>query len=190
MNDRHHVVRIDIEPDQENPDRGETHGWQVRVSFRGRRRTKFFADRKYGGSDHALEAAKSYRDELLQQREKEYEEGPVERRAQSRSLSGVAGIRLAYKNDVPYIEANWVVDGARSVSSFSVDRWGLRKAVWQACKARAAGRGYRDPKRVQGMFDRAFPTLRDHMNGHEGDGRASSEVPEVQTHALDQAMRP
>ncbi len=158
MNPNHHVVRIDIEPTEEQPKRSATHGWQVRVSFQGKRRTKFFADRKYGGRDKALALAIEHRDRLLAERPGP-EDGPVERRAQSRSTSGVAGVRLAFKNGSAYVEANWIAGGKRSVSSFSVERWGLRKAAWQACKARAVGRGVRDPQRVHEMFERAFPNL-------------------------------
>jgi hypothetical protein len=184
MSSHHHVVRIDIEPDEENPHRSQTHGWQVRVSFRGIRRTKFFADQKYGGREEALELAVAYRDTLLAEREAMHEAGPVERRAQKRSSSGVAGVRLAFKNEIAYVEANWVRDGNRSVSSYSVDRWGLRKAVWQACKARALGRGISDPKRIQSMFDIAFPNVRERLEGrsngkaaqigHWGDGTSAS----------------
>lgn len=177
MQDHHHVVRIDIAPDDDNPHRSHTHGWQVRVSFNGRRRTKFFADQKHGGRDEALAKAIEHRDELLAEREAMRAEGPSERRAQARSTSGVAGVRLAYKSDTPYIEANWVGEEGRAVSSFSVERWGLRKAVWQACKARAVGLGVRDPKRVQTMFDRAYPNLRENLTatmelGYSGDGHA------------------
>jgi len=108
MSAHHHVVRIDIEADEENPHRSQTHGWQVRVSFRGRRRTKFFADQKYGGRDEALKLAVAQRDAMLAEREAMHEAGPVERRAQSRSTSGIAGVRLAFKNEIAYIEANWV----------------------------------------------------------------------------------
>jgi hypothetical protein len=170
MIDHHHVVRIDIEPDDENPKRSQTHGWQVRVSFEGERRTKFFADRKYGGRDKALELALAYRDELLAERKELHQDGPPVRRAQTRSTSGVAGVRLAFKNDTPYVEANWVTDDGRSVSSFSVARWGLRKAVWQACKARAVGRGVRSPQRVQDMFDVAYPKLKAFLDAHSQDG--------------------
>lgn len=177
MSRHHHVVRIDIGPDEDNPKRSQTHGWQVRVSFQGRRRTKFFADRKYGGREEALAAAVVYRDELLAEREAMRQAGPLERRPQERSTSGVAGIRLAFKGDAAYIEANWVDERGRSVSSFSVDRWGLRKAVWQACKARALGRGVRDPQRVQAMFDTAYPNLKEALERSledRGDGSADA----------------
>jgi hypothetical protein len=182
MSKHHHVVRIDIEPDDENPYRSRTHGWQVRVSFHGERRTKFFADQKYGGREEALRLAVEHRDRLLEEREAMRAGGPSERRAQARSTSGVAGIRLTYKNATAYIEANWVDDDGRSVSCFSVERWGLRKAVWKACKARSMGRGVRNPEHVQQMFDRALPNLQSALEARVsqspgGDGTASASTP-------------
>jgi hypothetical protein len=179
MDPHHHVVRIDIEPDEDNPKRSQTHGWQVRVSFRGERRTKFFADQKYGGREAALALALEHRDELLAERVVQAESGPAERRAQARSTSGVAGIRVAFKGDAPYVEANWVTGSGRSVSSFSVERWGLRKAVWQACKARAIGRGVRDPGRVQRMFDTAYPKIRFLLDGRSAGGDGEMREREV-----------
>ena len=157
MSDHHHVVRIDIEPSEEGGRRSSTHGWQVRVSHNGERKTKFFADRKYGGREAALALAVEHRDKLLAARPPA--RGPVERRAQKRSTSGVAGVRLAFKGTTPYVEANWVGADGRSVTSHSVARWGLRKAAWRACRSRAVGLGVRDPERVQAMFDTAYPNL-------------------------------
>lgn len=171
MAKHHHVVRIDIEPSEANPRRSSTHGWQVRVSHAGERRTKFFADRKYGGREAALQLAIAHRDRLLAERPEQV--GPVERRAQARSASGVAGVRLAFKNETPYIEANWVSDDGRSVTSYSVDRWGLRKATWQACKSRALGLGVREIERVQAMFETAYPNLQESLEtalAGRGDG--------------------
>jgi hypothetical protein len=153
-----HVVRIDIEPTEEHPNRSRTHGWQVRINHRGQRATKFFADKKYGGRDEALAVAIEYRDEMLGQLPKPGELD--ERTAQARSNSGVPGIRLAFKNDVPYVESNWVHAGGRSASSFSIERWGLRKATWKACRSRAVGRGITRPDRVQAMFEKAYPALK------------------------------
>lgn len=162
MSDHHHVVRIDIEPSEDRARRSSTHGWQVRVSHNGERKTKFFADRKYGGREAALGLAIEHRDKLLAQRPATNR--AVERRAQKRSTSGVAGIRLAFKSGTPYIEANWVTGDGRSVTSYSVERWGLRKATWRACRSRAQGLGVRDPERVQAMFDVAYPTLQGSLN--------------------------
>ncbi len=157
MSDHHHVVRIDIEPSEDGTRRSSTHGWQVRVSHHGERKTKFYADRKYGGRETALALAIEHRDKLLAERPPA--SGAVERRAQKRSTSGVAGVRLAFKSGTPYVEANWVGEAGRKVTSYSVERWGLRKAAWRACRSRAVGLGVRDPERVQTMFDTAYPNL-------------------------------
>lgn len=169
-NPRHHIVRIDIVPTEANPNRSETHGWQVRVSIRGERKTKFFADRKYGGRDKALEKAVEHREVLLAQRPKSY--GPEDRRPQARNTSGVPGIRLTFKRGLPYVEANWVGDDGRQVASFSVERYGLRKAAWNACKARAQGRGLRSVDRVQSMFEKAYPTLSENLESRQANDGA------------------
>lgn len=181
MPKHHHVVRIDIEPSEDHPRRSSTHGWQVRVSYDGTRKTKFFADRKHGGRNEALALALAHRDELLAARPEP--SGPVERRPQRRSTSGVAGVRLAFKNQTPYVEANWVTDDGRSVTSYSVNRWGLRRATWRACKSRALGLGVRDPERVQGMFETAFPNLQSNLaaalaesNGHANGERTNGQA--------------
>ncbi|MEM1043962.1 MAG: AP2 domain-containing protein [Bacteroidota bacterium] len=178
MASHHHVVRIDIEPSEDGARRSSTHGWQVRVSHNGQRKTKFFADRKYGGRDAALALAIEHRDKLLAERPEP--SGPTERRAQRRSTSGVAGVRLAFKSGTPYIEANWVNGQGRSVTSYSVDRWGLRKATWRACRSRAQGLGVRDPERVQAMFDVAYPTLQTSLETALAKRNGSAHDPETQ----------
>ena len=44
---------------------GYTRGWHARFQHRGRKADRFFADRKYGGSDAALERAREFRDQTL-----------------------------------------------------------------------------------------------------------------------------
>ena len=58
MSEPRNIVRIDI------PHRN-THGWQVRVTRRNERHTKFFSDSRFGGSDEAYAAAEQYRDQLI-----------------------------------------------------------------------------------------------------------------------------
>lgn len=47
------ISRID-QPDKKN------HGWFARVTFKGERRSKWFADRQYGGVPRALDAAREW----------------------------------------------------------------------------------------------------------------------------------
>lgn len=163
--DRHHITRIDITPDEENPKRSSTHGWQVRVRRQGKRVTKFFADRKHGGRDEALEVAKVYRDELLE--ELPEPDDPVKRSAEARSRSGVAGLNLTLKDigngtKKPYVQLSWIdLTGKRRSASFSAEKWGLRRAIWNAClrlhKAHEEkGEAESDP---YSMFKTAYPRL-------------------------------
>jgi len=48
-------------------DSPKTHGWQVHVRRGGVLKTKLFSDRVHGSKGEALEAAKSYRDNLLKE---------------------------------------------------------------------------------------------------------------------------
>ena len=129
----HHITRIDIEPSAEHPRRHSTHGWQVRHRLDGQRLSKFFADGRHGGRDAALDAALAYRDRLfaeLPARE------PKPRKAWSNT--GVVGLSVREKSasDPPrlYVQLNWMdADGKRKASSYSVEKWGLRRALWNGC---------------------------------------------------------
>ena len=57
--DSYAIARIDLP-------RAGTHGWQVRIQRRGVKHGKFFADRSFGGVQEAYEAARGWRDELVQ----------------------------------------------------------------------------------------------------------------------------
>ncbi len=51
------ISRIDHEPKR-------THGYYVRVFFRGEQHAKFFSDKKYGGDEAALDAAIKHRNQV------------------------------------------------------------------------------------------------------------------------------
>lgn len=129
----HHITRIDIEPSERYPRRHPTHGWQVRARRDGKRLSKFFADAKHDGKDGALKAAMTYRDRLLASLP---EEDPRPRKAWSNT--GVVGLSVREKEEGTrpklYVQLNWInVDGKRRASSFSVEKWGLRRALWNGC---------------------------------------------------------
>jgi hypothetical protein len=144
------VVRIDTY---------NTHGWQVRITRHRNRHTKFFSDSRYGGSDEAKSAAEAYRDEKL----KELPEPLPGTRiaAQARSTSGVPGVRLNIEKNSARIEADAIADdGKRRVRTFSLRRWGLRKALWNACKWKAnAIDGNAGVERVNEMYNIAYPNV-------------------------------
>ena len=130
----HHITRIDIEPSGEHPGRHPTHGWQVRARRDGERQSKFFADARHDGSDGALEAALVYRDRLLAS----IPDAPTKPR-KAWSNTGVVGLSLREKDEGTdhaklYVQLNWVnADGKRKSGSYSVGKWGLRRALWNGC---------------------------------------------------------
>lgn len=153
------IVRIDI-------DNSNTHGWQVRITRHRKRHTKFFSDQRYGSAEAALVAAEAYRDEMLPQFPDPLPANELSLLA--RSPSGVPGVRLAFDSGIPRIEANMVtVSGERKVRSFSVRKWGLRKALWKACAWKAAGRSaLAQTPDVQKMYEKAYPTIKRQLERH------------------------
>ncbi|MEM1268733.1 MAG: hypothetical protein AAGI08_01670 [Bacteroidota bacterium] len=142
-------------------DTRNTHGFQVRVTRHGTRHTKFFADRKYKGRENALQAAIDYRDKLIDELPEPMTPAEV---AQSRSLFGVAGIRLGIDttgpNPIPCVVADSFIDGKRSIRSFSLRKWPVRRALWSACQWKAQ-KLYDNPssERVQEMYETAYPRV-------------------------------
>lgn len=147
------IVRIDVK-------NRNTHGWQVRITRHRRQHTKFFSDSIFGSSDDAFQAAEAYRDSLLDALPAPL--AGAELAAQARSTTGVPGIRLAVSDGIPRIEADAVdpVDG-RMVRTFSLRKWGLRKALWKACSWKAATHHSPPlPQQVQEMYSKAYPAIK------------------------------
>lgn len=129
--DLHHITRIDISPSEAYPNRHPTHGWQVRARRDGERLSKFFADARHGGKEGACTAALAYRDQLLASMP---DPDPTPRKAWSNT--GVVGLSVREKSggDKLYVHLNWMDrEGKRRASSYSVEKWGLRRALWNAC---------------------------------------------------------
>lgn len=152
----HHITRIDIEPSEEHPGRHPTHGWQVRARREGERLSKFFADAKHDGRESALEAAIEYRDRLLASIPDE-----PQKPRKAWSNTGVVGLSVREKNATTpklYVQLNWVdAAGKRKAGSYSVEKWGLRRALWNGClklyrERQAAGYPVEEP---HVMFARA-----------------------------------
>lgn len=159
------VFRIDIEPDDNHPNRHSTHGWQVRVKRHNEQYTKYFSDKKFGGKQEAMETAVAYRDELLE--ELPEPQDPVKKSAQARSKTGVVGLNFCHKDDgsgtlKPYVQISWLEDdGTRRSAAFSVNKWNLRRAVWKACAQlhEARVRQGRDVQEATEMFQTAYPLI-------------------------------
>ena len=133
LRELHHITRIDIDPSDEYPHRHPTHGWQVRARHDGKRLSKFFADAKHGGRDGALASAKVYRDDLLAT----MPDTPKKPR-KAWSNTGVVGLSVREKDEGAkpklYVQLNWIdATGKRRAASYSVEKWGLRRALWNGC---------------------------------------------------------
>jgi hypothetical protein len=171
----HHVTRIDIESSARHPGRHPTHGWQVRLRRDGERHTKFFADARHGGREGALAAAVAYRDELLSA----VADAP-QRPRRAWSNTGVVGLSVREKQEGddarPYVQINWIgADGKRRAASYSVGKWGLRRALWNGClrlyrERLAAGAAVEEP---HVMFARAQEPFQEQIHAEQHADRAA-----------------
>jgi len=120
-----------------------TFGWQVRLQRRGMRYAKYFADRRHGGPEASLEAAKKWRDNLLTTFSED-ERARVCSKS-SRNSSGVVGVSkvtIAGANGVIYYfwQATWSPSpGQRRSIRFSVKKHGEEEAFRLAVEARQNG---------------------------------------------------
>lgn len=176
----HHITRIDIERSEKYPRRHPTHGWQVRARREGNRLSKFFADTRHDGSEGALAAAVAYRDKLLEELPP-----PDARPRKAWSNTGVVGLSVREKKHdtagPAIVQLNWVAaDGKRKGSSFSVEKWGLRQALWNGClrlheEQVAAGKESEEPHvmfaRAQQPFARQ---IREEVDAEQADERRSA----------------
>ncbi|PID75739.1 MAG: hypothetical protein CSB23_01915 [Deltaproteobacteria bacterium] len=120
------IARIDQETKR-------THGWYVRVRYRGKTYAKFFSDRKSGGRYSSLLSAISWRDN------KEKGLGKVRTNKHvvtvSNSKTGVVGVRLNEK--LNRYEVSWVSHlGKQGKTSVSIAKHGKRVAFEKACAIR------------------------------------------------------
>lgn len=129
-------------------DKRYTHGWQVRVQWKGKRLpSKFFSDRVYGGQAASLQAAIEYRDQL----EASVKKPRTERTVQSlfkRNTSGAPGVYLSWRTEngpgrTRTRHRVWVytypkTPGVVGHSTVSVKKWGLRGGKKRAIQLRAS----------------------------------------------------
>jgi hypothetical protein len=162
------IFRIDIHPSPDFPHRHPTHGWQVRVRRQGKQHTKFFSDDRHGGSDSAVKQALKYRNQLID--ELPQPDDPARKSAIARSKTGVIGLSFGLKDDgsgkqKPYVQVSWITpEGRRRGTAFSVEKWGLRRAVWNACLRLYRERSLVNPEesKPEEMFREAFPRVIEH----------------------------
>lgn len=126
-----------------------TRGFQVRLCRRGKYFSKLFSDAVFGGKRKALQAAREYRDSMIEElAPRELSRKQLARRKNVRNTSGVTGVRFVQEEDpraakgvvYEYWEAQWSPEpGIRSKKRFSVRKFGYEKALKLAKSARAKG---------------------------------------------------
>ncbi|NWK56835.1 hypothetical protein HW115_14525 [Verrucomicrobiaceae bacterium N1E253] len=130
------IARIDL------PSAG-THGWQVRMQRRGIKYGKFFADRPHGGPQQALQAARQWRDALIDELANRASTRICERSQRNSSgVVGVSKITVVSNNGTTYQfwQATWSpAPGQRRCVKFSIKRHGDREAFQLAVEARTQG---------------------------------------------------
>ncbi len=120
------IARIDQE-------KKRTHGWYVRVRFRGKTYSKFFSDRKCGGRYSSLLSALAWRDKTEVKLGKQRTDKHVV--TVTSSKSGVVGVRLNEKMN--RYEVSWVTaTGKQGKTSVSIARHGKKEAFAKACEIR------------------------------------------------------
>lgn len=120
------IARIDQESKR-------THGWYVRVRFRGVTKSKFFSDKKWGGRYSSLQAAISWRDET----EAAWGKPRTDRNMVmvTRVSTGVVGVRLNDK--LHRYEISWTgKNGKQGKTTVSILKHGKKKAFARACQIR------------------------------------------------------
>ncbi|MFK7734180.1 MAG: AP2/ERF family transcription factor [Pseudomonadales bacterium] len=125
-----------------------TYAWRVSMCRRGKRYVRNFSDKKLGGQEIALNAAKQYRDQLL------VRHAPITRQEFSvakrrNNKSGITGVYTYAKRfqlrdgsirETWYWEANWPTERGESAhESFSVRKYGEKMARQMAIRARERG---------------------------------------------------
>ncbi|MBK1881193.1 AP2 domain-containing protein [Luteolibacter pohnpeiensis] len=122
-----------------------TFGWQVRLQRHGTRYAKYFADRGHGGSEQSLDAAKKWRDDLLEKFTEDDRARVCSR--SSRNSSGVVGVSKVTIHGAQGVtyhfwQATWSPGpGQRKSIRFSVKRHGEKEAFNLAVQARRNGTG-------------------------------------------------
>ncbi|GMV51973.1 MAG: hypothetical protein AMXMBFR67_35160 [Nitrospira sp.] len=138
MDPMHGISRVDHEA-------SHTHSWLVRIQRRNRMHCRHFSDVACGGKRRALQAAKAYRNSLIQQHL------PLSRTdfcaiRKKTNRSGVSGVT---RHEAPgrtptsprhsFWLAQWPIGGGKAKKrKFSIKRYGERGAYLRALRARRA----------------------------------------------------
>lgn len=113
-----------------------THGYFVRVAWKGERRSKFFSDKSYGDRLAALDAAIHWRNQVEREMGKPRTEHQVVGLS-PRNKSGTIGVRRTMKAGHPVYEVTWCPEpGVIRRTSVSIDRYGEKQALKKAKRIR------------------------------------------------------
>lgn len=113
-----------------------THGYNVRIQWKGQLHTKFFSDNVCGDRLAALHDAIQWRDTTEKQIGKPHTTRQVVGLS-ARNKTGVIGVRRRKRGNTEVYEATWITDeGKVGRTTYSIARHGERKAFKLAVKAR------------------------------------------------------
>jgi hypothetical protein len=177
------ITRVDRDAGRHDDGRRitATHGYFVRVTWKGETFRKFFSDSVHGDRLGALDAAREWRDV----KERELGKPRTERMVVGtpHSNTGIVGIRKIVSGPWGHeaYEANWVnEDGTIGRTSYSINKNGKRKALRLALEARNRGESVR---RLTKFADRPRRKSRFRAPAPAAAGR--SPQPEHESGALD-----
>lgn len=117
-------------------------GWWVRLQSRGRKFSKFFKDADYANEEAALRAAQRHRRRLLRENPQMTRRENAERQtAKTGKIIGVRRlIQTRFGHEYAVWQARWSPRKyARSVKTFSVEKYGEKEAKRLAIEARLQG---------------------------------------------------
>lgn len=187
-------------PNVRRIDTGRTHGWQVHIMRDGEQTTKLFSDKKYGGSEKALEKAKARRDEMLEGMPDLPEPpGHLHSNAtrykawKSLTRTGVKGISLNWvpvsDGVVPQICAMWADSetGKRKRRARSVRKHGLDHALAVCCEKLYEGRGEVGPDPDE-IYAQAHPVIEELIEARRQEEEARKEARRRADRAREQAL--
>lgn len=113
-----------------------THGYNVRIQWKGQLHTKFFSDNVCGDRLAALHDAIQWRDTTERAIGKPHTSRQVVGLS-ARNKTGVIGVRRRKRGNTEVYEATWITDeGKVGRTTYSIARHGERKAFRLAVKAR------------------------------------------------------
>lgn len=122
-------------------------GWLVRITRKGKLHSQYFSDKDCGGKRKALKAAMEHRDHL-EASLKAFSAKQLSKQVRANNTSGTPGVRLVKETDsrweseptYEYYVAQWSPEvGVRKTKRFSVKKYGKKKALEMAIKARNRG---------------------------------------------------